>query len=142
MGASVMSDLDSIALSILYLVGGLKKKTCAADDGGGCEAVSQIVSVLNSHIDTLQYLDETSNQVSRRVGDVAEECESYGTDGKVYSGSGRRNSTNSSSSHALFLDCSTNVLLHLLSSDIRAVGHNLICRRSLSLYLISFFVWL
>jgi len=91
MGVAVMSDLDAMALSIKDLVVDLNKKTAVSnDDSGSSDAVSQIISVLNSHLDSLQYLDETSNQLSRRVNDVAQQCESYARDGRGVNANGRR----------------------------------------------------
>ena len=79
MATACMADLDAMALSIRDLVVELNKKNGSEDSAA--DAVSQIVSVLNSHLDSLQYLDDNAAQLARRVTEVAQQCEAYARDG-------------------------------------------------------------
>lgn len=70
----VMEELDAMALTIRDLVMELNKGSESTGDRTG-DTVSQIISVLNAHLDSLQYLDETSSALHRRLTDVQRACE-------------------------------------------------------------------
>lgn len=72
----VMTDLDGMAVAIRDLVIELNKSS-AVDSG---DAVAQVIAVLNAHLDSLQYLDESSNQLRRRLADVSRACETVSRD--------------------------------------------------------------
>lgn len=71
MAGDVMEELDAMALTIRDLVVELNKKSGVSVEDGVSDTVSQIISVLNSHLDSLQYLDETSSSLHKRVGEVS-----------------------------------------------------------------------
>lgn len=70
----VMEELDSMALTIRDLVITLNsgKDSSAAE---GRDTVSQIISVLNVHLDSLQYLDDSSTGLQKRLTDVSRACD-------------------------------------------------------------------
>lgn len=84
MSVEVMSDLDAMAQTIRDLVLELNKKT--GGDDGVSDSVSQIISVLNSHLDSLQYLDESSSQLAKRVNDVTQQCEAVARETSRFQG--------------------------------------------------------
>lgn len=72
----IMQELDAMALTLRDLVLELNRgRSSARGDGGAGDTVSQIVSVLNAHLDSLQYLDESSNSLQKRLADVSRACE-------------------------------------------------------------------
>lgn len=71
----VMEELDSMALKIRDLVIELNKGSELSSGDRSGDTVSQIISVLNAHLDSLQYLDETSSALHKRVTDVQRACE-------------------------------------------------------------------
>jgi nuclear pore complex protein Nup62 len=72
LATEVMSELDAMSLSIRDLVVELNKS--GAGDGAG-DTVAQVVAVLNAHLDSLQYLDESTGQLQKRLGEVSRACE-------------------------------------------------------------------
>lgn len=74
MALEIMEELDWMAVTIRDLVVGLNKGRDPAGSGTG-DTVGQIVSVLNAHLDSLQYLDDTSNTLQKRLADVTRACE-------------------------------------------------------------------
>lgn len=75
MSIEVMEELDSMALTIRNLVVDLNKGSELTGGDRAGDTVSQIISVLNAHLDSLQYLDETSSALHRRLTDVQRACE-------------------------------------------------------------------
>lgn len=77
LSVEVMEELDAMALTIRELVGELNKGRDAAgvDGGAGGDIVAQIISVLNAHLDSLQYLDESSSSLQKRLTDVSRAVE-------------------------------------------------------------------
>lgn len=80
LAAEVMEELDAMALTIRDLVIDLNKNSGASTEDGVSDTVSQIISVLNSHLDSLQYLDETSSTLQKRIGEVSRACETASRD--------------------------------------------------------------
>jgi nuclear pore complex protein Nup62 len=81
LAGEVMGELDAMSLSIRDLVVELNK-TGAGDNAG--DMVSQVVAVLNAHLDSLQYLDESSSQLQKRLADVSRACEAVSRDSRAY----------------------------------------------------------
>jgi nuclear pore complex protein Nup62 len=81
LAGEVMGELDAMSLSIRDLVIELNKS--GASDGAG-DMVSQVVAVLNAHLDSLQYLDESSTQLQKRLQDVSRACEVVGRDSRAF----------------------------------------------------------
>ena len=75
MSVEIMEELDTMAVSIRDLVLELNKSQSGLGVGGN-DTVGQIVSVLNAHLDSLQYLDENANSLQRRLAEVTRNCES------------------------------------------------------------------
>lgn len=75
MSIEVMEELDTMALTIRDLVVDLNKGSEMTGRGRAGDTVSQIISVLNAHLDSLQYLDETSGSLHKRLTDVQRACE-------------------------------------------------------------------
>lgn len=71
----VMEELDTMVLKIRDLVVELNKGSGISGGDRTGDTVSQIISVLNAHLDSLQYLDETSSALQKRVTDVQRACE-------------------------------------------------------------------
>lgn len=71
----IMEELDAMALTIRDLVLDLNKGRDPSSGEGAGDTVSQIIAVLNAHLDSLQYLDETSNSLQKRLTDVSNACE-------------------------------------------------------------------
>lgn len=71
LASEVMSDLDAISLAIRDLVVDLNKT--GAGEGTG-DTIAQVVAVLNAHLDSLQYLDESTSQLQRRLAEVSRVC--------------------------------------------------------------------
>jgi nuclear pore complex protein Nup62 len=81
LAAEVMSDLDAMSLSIRDLVIELNKS--GAGEGAG-DTVAQVIAVLNAHLDSLQYLDESTGQLQKRLGEVSRACEIVTRDTRSY----------------------------------------------------------
>lgn len=75
----IMEELDAMALTIRDLVSELNKGRHSNGDGSG-DIVGQIVSVLNAHLDSLMYLDESSNSLQKRLAEVSRAVESVTRD--------------------------------------------------------------
>jgi nuclear pore complex protein Nup62 len=81
LAAEVMSDLDAMSLSIRDLVIELNKS--GAGEGAG-DTVAQVIAVLNAHLDSLQYLDESTGQLQKRLAEVSRACEIVTRDTRSY----------------------------------------------------------
>lgn len=71
----LIEELDTMALKIRDLVVELNKGSDTSIEENAGDTVSQIISVLNAHLDSLQYLDETSNALNKKVTDVQRACD-------------------------------------------------------------------
>jgi nuclear pore complex protein Nup62 len=72
LATEVMSELDSMALQIRDVVTELNK---SGTGDRASDTLSQVVAVLNAHLDSLQYLDESSGQLQKRLAEVSRACE-------------------------------------------------------------------
>lgn len=70
----IMEELDAMALTIRDLVTELNKGRHGNSDSSG-DIVGQIISVLNAHLDSLMYLDESSNSLQKRLAEVSRAVE-------------------------------------------------------------------
>lgn len=70
----IMEELDAMALTIRDLVSDLNKGRHGNSDSSG-DIVGQIISVLNAHLDSLMYLDESSNSLQKRLAEVSRAVE-------------------------------------------------------------------
>lgn len=77
LASEVMGSLDAMALSIRDLVLDLNK-TSAGE--GVSDPVGQVVAVLNAHLDSLQYLDESAGQLQKRLSEVSRAAETVSRD--------------------------------------------------------------
>lgn len=69
LSVDIMEELDAMALTIRDLVSELNKGRHGSGDSSG-DIVGQIISVLNAHLDSLVYLDESSNSLQKRLLEV------------------------------------------------------------------------
>lgn len=79
LSVEVMEELDAMALTIRDLVGELNKGSDGSGDGSN-DIVGQIISVLNAHLDSLMYLDESSGSLQKRLTDVSRAVEMISRD--------------------------------------------------------------
>lgn len=85
LSVEIMEELDAMALTIRDLVIELNKSSATSSEDGVSDTVSQIISVLNAHLDSLQYLDESSAALHKRMTDVSRACEVVSRDsGRMY----------------------------------------------------------
>lgn len=70
----IMEELDAMALTIRDLVSDLNKGRHGNSDSSG-DIVGQIISVLNAHLDSLMYLDESSNSLQKRLAEISRAVE-------------------------------------------------------------------
>lgn len=75
LSVEVMEELDAMALTIRDLVGELNKGRDGGSGDGSSDIVGQIISVLNAHLDSLMYLDESSSTLQKRLTDVSRAVE-------------------------------------------------------------------
>lgn len=71
----IMEELDAIALTVRDLVSELNKHQDGVSSNGGTDIVAQIIAVLNAHLDSLMYLDESSGTLQKRLTDVSRAVE-------------------------------------------------------------------
>lgn len=88
LSVEVMEELDAMALTIRDLVQDLNKGRDGSGIGdGGGDVVSQIIAVLNAHLDSLMYLDESSSALQKRLTDVSRAVEVISRDSeRMYGG--------------------------------------------------------
>jgi nuclear pore complex protein Nup62 len=77
LASEVMGSLDAMALQIRDLVIDLNKS--GASEGSN-DVVGQVVAVLNAHLDSLQYLDESAGQLQKRLAEVSRATQSVSRD--------------------------------------------------------------
>lgn len=93
LSAEVMEELDAMALTIRDLVSELNKGRDGGGDGSsgsGGDIVGQIIAVLNAHLDSLMYLDESSGSLQKRLTDVSRAVEVISRDADRGMYGGRR----------------------------------------------------
>jgi nuclear pore complex protein Nup62 len=79
LASEVMGSLDAMALTIRDLVVDLNK---SGPGDGANGTVSQVVAVLNAHLDSLQYLDESAGQLQKRLSEVSRATQSVSRDSR------------------------------------------------------------
>lgn len=90
LAADVMEELDAIALTVRDLVSELNKGRDGASPNGGADIVAQIIAVLNAHLDSLMYLDESSSALQKRLTDVSRAVDVISRESDRFFGASRR----------------------------------------------------